>query len=578
MPFEPRYATPVPAAEAIVDVLVEAGVRYVFGLSGGHTGRIFGALEKRQDRIRTVLVREESLGAAMAETVGRMTGVPGVVLGQGPWILGNGMIGTIEAHLSSSPLLLMTDFSDTPAFSLHAPYQSGTGEYGNWDARQAFGAITKEVFTAEAPNAAVVATQLAVKHAMAGEPGPVAMIYGIDALDGMAGGEAKPRIYASAPHLARPKVGLPDVTEALDRLAGAARPLIVAGNGVRIGQAQAGLARLARVAGIPVVTSPSGKGVFDETDDLARGVYGGYGNPSANRAVARADVILAVGTKLSASDTANATPDLIDPARQTLIQIDIEPRNLAWTFPATLTLMGEAAAILAALADRWTGPPHKADTAGNAPRTVPLPASDGGSGGLYPHEIIAGMQKVLPAETIYTCDAGENRIFMLHTLQVRGVERFIQAAGAGPMGYAIPSALARKLMAPDTPVVAFCGDGGFSMTMNGLITAVEAEAPILAVVMNNDALGWSQHSRGPFATAFARIDYAAIAAGMGCFGAVAHDAASLGRALEEALAATGQGRPAVVDVRTSMDVSFAELAAAKSRPLWAQPNDEEEPA
>ncbi|WP_226582211.1 thiamine pyrophosphate-binding protein [Acuticoccus sediminis] len=571
MPFEPLYPTPVPTADAIVDVLVAAGVHYVFGLSGGHTGRIFGALEKRQDAIRTVLVREESLGAVMAETIGRMTGIPGVVLGQGPWILGNGLLGTIEAHLSSSPLLLLTDFSDTPAFSLHAPYQSGTGEYGNWDARQAFGAITKEVFTADAPNAAVVATQLAVKHALAGQPGPVAMIYGIRALDGLAGGDALPKIYPAAPFVAAPALGRPDIGAALALLRGAERPLILAGNGVRIAGAQAALARLAAVTGMPVVTSPSGKGVFDETDAASLGVYGAYGNPSANRAVGSADLILAVGTKMSASDTANADPALIDPRRQTLVQIDIEPRNLSWTFPATAALPGDAADLLGAIADAWDRAPVRSTIAGNVPRTVPLPASDATSGGLHPHEIIAGMQESLPDEAIYTCDAGENRIFMLHYLRSRGVERFIQAAGAGPMGYAIPSALARKLLAPDAPVVAFCGDGGFAMTMNGLITAVEADLPIIVVVMNNDALGWSQHSRGPFATQFARMDYAAIAAGMGCFGASAHDKNELAEAIAGALEATCSGRPAVIDVRTSMDVSFAELSFAKSRALWDAP-------
>ncbi|MFC7206767.1 thiamine pyrophosphate-binding protein [Comamonas endophytica] len=116
-----------PSPELIAAVLEEAGIGAVFGISGGHTGRIFGALEQRQQSIRTVLVREESLAAVMAEVYGRLTRKPGVVLGQGPWVLGNGLVGTIEARLSSSPMLLLTDFSDTPPFGLHAPYQSGTG-------------------------------------------------------------------------------------------------------------------------------------------------------------------------------------------------------------------------------------------------------------------------------------------------------------------------------------------------------------------------------------------------------------------------------------------------------------------
>lgn len=568
MTFSPLYTDPVPSPDAIVDVLVAAGVKYVFGLSGGHTGKIFGALEKRQDAIRTILVREESLGAIMAETVGRMTGVPGVLLGQGPWVLGNGMVGTIEAHLSSSPLLLMTDFTDTPPFSLHAPYQSGTGDYGGWDARAAFRGVVKEVFSADEPNPAVIATQLALKHAVTGQPGPVAVIYGARALDGKAGGDALPRIYPAAPHVAPAVPGLPPLDGAVKALEASSRPVVVAGNGVRLAGAEAALAAFARAWGAMVVTSPAGKGVFDETSPHSAGTTGGYGNPSAHRALGAADLVVAAGTKLSASDTVGADPALIDPSRQVLVQIDIEPRNLSWTMPVDHALQGDASAILFALAeaapaDRNTTPWHAADTT----RTITCPASMAG-GAMHAPEIIAAMQEHLPTDTIFTCDAGENRIFMMHYFRARGIGRFSQPAGAGPMGYAVPSAIAQKLLNPRTPVVAFAGDGGFSMTMNGLITAIETDCPIIAVVMNNHALGWSQHSRGPFATSFAEFDYAATARGMGCGGRKARGVAELASALAEAWEATREGgRPFVIDVETSMDFSFAGLAYSKTRNL-----------
>ena len=143
------------AADLVARVLREAGIDMVFGISGGHTGRIFRGLEKQQNAIRTVLVREESLGGVMAEVYGRLTRKPGVLIGQGPWVLGNGLLGTLEAHLSSSPMLLLTDFSDPPNLSLHGPYQAGTGDYGTWDARTAFRGVTKQVFQALEPASAV---------------------------------------------------------------------------------------------------------------------------------------------------------------------------------------------------------------------------------------------------------------------------------------------------------------------------------------------------------------------------------------------------------------------------------------
>lgn len=561
MTFSALYPDPVPCPDAIVDVLICAGVKYVFGISGGHTGKIFGALEKRADVIRTVLVREESLGAIMAETVGRMTGVPGVVLGQGPWILGNGMVGTIEARLSSSPLLLLTDFTDTPPFSLHAPYQSGTGEYGNWDARAAFRGIAKEVFTADEPNTAVIATQLALKHALVGQPGPVAVIFGARALAGDAGGSALPTIYPATPYVFPPKPGLPSIGAAVEALASSRIPVVIAGNGVRLASAEAALADFAAMWGAKVVTSPAGKGVFDEHSPLSAGTIGPYGNPSAHHALSAADLVLAVGTKLSASDTLGADPAIMDPSRQVIIQIDIEPRNLSWTMPVDHALTGDAADVLKALAKAAGGdraaPPSPI---GETFRTVPFPASTPG-GGAHPPEIITQLQENMPAETIFTCDAGENRIFMMHYFRTLSPGCFSQPAGAGPMGYAVPSAVARKLLTPDRPVVAFAGDGGFSMTMNGLLTAIEENAPIITVVMNNHALGWSQHSRGPFATSFDRFDYSAIARSMGCGGRKVLDLSDLPAAIEEALASTYHaGRPFVIDIETSMEFSFSSLA------------------
>ncbi|HTT81794.1 MAG TPA: thiamine pyrophosphate-binding protein, partial [Stellaceae bacterium] len=187
MAIEKMLTEELPARVLVARVLAEAGIEFVFGISGGHTGRIIAGLSQHQNQIRTVLVREESLAGVMAEIYGRLTRRPGVMIGQGPWVLGNGLIGTLEAHLSSSPMILLTDFSDAPHFQLHAPYQQATGDYGSWDARRAFGGITKQIMQAQEPLAAVQATQLALKHALAGQPGPVAILFSHDALAGNVG-------------------------------------------------------------------------------------------------------------------------------------------------------------------------------------------------------------------------------------------------------------------------------------------------------------------------------------------------------------------------------------------------------
>ena len=134
----------------------------------------------------------------------------------------------------------------------------------------------------------------------------------------------------------------------------------------------------------------------------------------------------------------------------------------------------------------------------------------------------------------------------------------MQAAGSGPMGFAIPAALGAKLVHPDRPVVAVCGDGGFAMTMNGLMTAVEQDIPIITVVFNNNALGWVLHGGGPFAAEFNDLDHAAIARAMGCRGVRINEPAALGPALREAMNARV---PTVIDVRTSLAQSFADITS-----------------
>ena len=121
-----------------------------------------------------------------------------------------------------------------------------------------------------------------------------------------------------------------------------------------------------------------------------------------------------------------------------------------------------------------------------------------------------------------------------------------------------PPALSAKLVYPERPVVAVCGDGGFAMTMNGMMTAIEQDIPIVTVVFNNKALGWVLHGGGPFAAEFNDFDHAAIARAMGCRGTRVEEPAALVPALQEALAAR---QPTVIDVRTSLKTSFADITS-----------------
>ena len=113
------------AAEGIVRVLEEADIDMVFGIAGGNMGRLYDALYDHQSSVRTVLVRHEQLASVMAEVYGRLTGKPGVAIGQGIFMLANGLIGTLEAHFGSSPMVLLTDFSDVSPTPSMRPTRAG---------------------------------------------------------------------------------------------------------------------------------------------------------------------------------------------------------------------------------------------------------------------------------------------------------------------------------------------------------------------------------------------------------------------------------------------------------------------
>jgi acetolactate synthase I/II/III large subunit len=569
MAIERMLKEETPSRVLVARVLAEAGIEYVFGISGGHTGRIISGLAQVQNQVRMVTVREESLAGVMAEVYGRLTRRPGVMIGQGPWVLGNGLIGTLEAYLSSSPMVLLTDFSDAPHFHLHAPYQQATGDYGSWDARRAFGGVTKQVMQALEPLEAVQATQLAIKHATSGQMGPVAILFSHDSLAGTITPDQQPPLYPTRYYLPPDPAPIDQarIDQAAERILAARKPIVIAGNGVRISQAYEELQRTAETIGLPVGTTAAGKGTFPETHPLALGVFGTFGTPAANACIGEADLVLVLGSKLSPSDTAWANGKLLDPTRQSFIQVDIEPRNASWTFPAEQVVLGDIKMFLGQLfeAVRTKAGHRRAEAekrvAGHRAEhgyfNVPEYESDDKP--ILPQRVIGEMIKTLPDNAIVTCDAGENRILMTHFYQTKMAGGFLQAAGSGPMGFAIPAALAAKLVHPDRPVVAVCGDGGFAMTMNGMMTAIEHDIPITTVVFNNNALGWVLHGGGPFAAEFNDFDHAAIARAMGCNGTRIEDAKDLAPALKEALASR---KPTVLDVRTSLKTSFADVTSA----------------
>lgn len=575
MPATPLLDTDVPTTEAVVRVLREAGVDTVFGLSGGDTGRIFSRLAHHVDGVRTVLVRNESHATSAAEAYARASGRLGVAMAQGSWLVGQGMVGILEAQASGTPMLLLGDLTDGRPYSQHAPYQAGTADYGTWDAPAAFRSVTKRVFVATTPAEAVQSVQLGIKHALAGQPGPVAVLFSSASLAGTVGPDSLPRLYSTRDYLTRQPAAAPDVTELARALTAATAPVLLAGGGVRLARAETVLREVAAATGAAVVTSPAGKGTFPEDHPAAGGVFGNFGSPVANDALGRADLVVVLGSKLGPSDTAAESTGLIDPARQRIVHVDIEPLNAAWTMPTADVIVADVAATLGALADELDAHPVDAGTVAsrqNALASLRAEASAAGTGAaasdvspVHPQRAIAELRAALPDDAVICADAGENRLLMSRYFESRSGGTYLQPAGAGGMGYSIPAAIGAKVYAPERTVVAVCGDGGFSMSLPALLTATEENVPIVVVVFDNGTLGWVRHSqrmRGEleFNSNLRRFDYAAIAAGAGFAAFRAGKPDELAPAFADAVAAATSARtPAIVVVDVSTEQTFVDL-------------------
>ena len=545
------------ANEMIVQVLEEAGVEYLFGIPGGGTGQIYDCLFGHEDKVRTILARHEQAAAIMADAYGRATGKLAAIMGQGLFMGSNAAFGIMEAFLSSTPMLVLTDTSDGGS-AQHPANQSGAGEYGSVDLHSMFRAMTKYTTLATTAKEAVLGTQLAIKHATSGRQGPACVLMRSASIVGEVDLESPPFIHHTGGYLntRAPHAGPQDVEDVVKLLAGAQKPVMVVGNGVHMAQAHSQVQQLAELWGMPVATSYKGKSAIAETHSLAVGMVGIYGQRAAATAVGEADVVIVVGAKLSPQDTVRERPNVFDPLRQHIVQIDIDPRNTGWTFPVEIGLVGDAKAVLnqlveasqpvadATVAQERTGALQRQKSSLNYFEDPELLRD---SSPVLPQRLVRIMQETLDPSTLFALDAGNNRTWMAHFYKSQQPGTFFCPGGTAGMGWALPAAVALKLARPDCPVVGVTGDGGFMMSVHAISTAVQYQLPVIWVVLNDGALGMVRHHQvgREISSSFAETDHGAVARGMGAWGVQVNDSRAFAQALRDAAAS---GQPAVIDV------------------------------
>ena len=548
-------------ADAVVETLESLGVEYVFGYPGG---RVIELLEALADSsIEVVRPRDEREASVMAEMYGRLTGSPGVLTGQGPWIGSLGAIGQMEGQLASSPMVVLTEASERGAYSTLAPYQQSRGDYGGLDLPSILDGITTEHWFPRSPTETIRTVQLAFKHAIAGRPGPTAVIFDGDAISEQVPDDPTPPVWEGAAQ-ARTWQSAPtdaDVEAAAEALSAAERPVVVAGNGVHAAGAYEELQAVAEGYDAVVVTSYLGKSTIPETHELAGGVIGSFSHEGANRLVSEADTLCVVGCRLNPMDTNWQAPGFVRPDEQTIVHADIDARNAGWVYPADVGLIGDARQSLAALASRA---PADADTgarerAENAREDFHTSACDSEATPIKPQRAVKAVESIVDADTIVTADSGNNRFWLLNYLQTPAVRTYFGSGGVGGMGWALPAAVSAAI-ASDREVVAVAGDGGFSMTMNSVETAVEYGVAPTVVIMNDTSLGMvrqMQAEDGDIAgVEFQDTDFVAISEAFGAVGERVTEPSDLEPTLEAAKRRTHL--PTVIDVRIDREEDMAD--------------------
>ncbi|WP_194836856.1 acetolactate synthase catalytic subunit [Nocardia sp. XZ_19_369] len=511
--------------------------------------------------IRQIVYRTENAGGTMADGFARVSGHCSVVVAQ------NGPAATLlvppltEAAKVSIPVVAFVQDVPSPIRNKNA--------FQEIDHQSLFSGCTKWFDRLDDPARVHDYVDAAFRAATSGRPGPAVLMLPKDVLELDA---PPPPAGLDRPAFPLDRIRPPEaaVHAAAQLLAGAERPLIVAGGGAVSADAGAALARLSDLASLPVATTPMGKGVVSDTADLSVGVIGNYMGPHGvshgmREWIAGVDTVLLLGSRTNENGTDGWT---LFPPEATFIHLDIDPTEIGRNYPS-LRLVGDVrtgiddlAAALRELdlskrsADRPAITTQIArsraefETATAAVRTSTRQP-------LRPERVADEISTLLPEDAIVVADASYSSIWAANYIRATTHrQRFLLPRGMAGLGWGLPLALGAKAARPSAPVICLVGDGGFAHCWAELETAVREHLDVVVVVLNNAILGYQKHAeivqfgRPTSAVELGHVDHAQIATACGAHGHTIHTDVELREALSKAIV---DPATTVLDVITDSD-------------------------
>jgi acetolactate synthase I/II/III large subunit len=536
----------------VADVLVKAlkghGVDRVFLVPGESYLTVLDALADEASGIQMVIARHEGGAGFMAVADGKLTGRPGVAMvSRGPGATN----ASIAVHLAEQDAVPMVLFiGQVPRGEI------GRGSFQEVDYGLMFGGMAKAVMVLDDPARTPEIVARAFLIAQTPTPGPVIVVLPEDVLDEPCDARDLPPF-----HVPRPDVpSIDKLQEVVHYVRSAARPLLIAGSGFVSAEGRAALLAFAEAFKCPVVPTFKRQDIFPNGNPYYAGHLGFKIPQAAVERFKRADLILAVGTRLGEVPTQGYTfPEAPIPA-QPLIHITDEARHLGRNIRTSVSLVADPIKTLAALTEigddrsltaraEWARELHQHQASAR-----PWRPSEGAPLDMGPVAALIAMQ--LADDAIIVTDAGNFSGWVHRHIGFNGKQELIGSVG-GAMGIAMPAAVAAGLRYPKRQIVTFIGDGGALMTGSELATAMQYGVPVKVFISSNGTFGTIRlHQEKAFparvaGTQLTNPDFAAWAQSFGATGMTITKVQEVSRVVEQALKARG---PVIVNVKTATDV------------------------